>query len=183
MSSVFVLLVFVAVIIVFAAFFWFWRRSPIDQVPPHLDDKQLRRLEVQDRLRQTNYQVLTAIGLGATFLITLFQFAVSTQHWSAEFDSRLRQERLTQFVEAVKQISQADGSDKTKGPSSWTANLAGIPGVRAGECCKLAAAHLLVQLGELAANGGLACTQVCSKVGERRSDPRPRFEDDEGCRN
>ena len=126
MSSVFVLLVFVAVIIVFAAFFWFWRRSPIDQVPPHLDDKQLRRLEVQDRLRQTNYQVLTAIGLGATFLITLFQFAVSTQHWSAEFDSRLRQERLTQFVEAVKQISQADGSDKTKGSSSWTANLAGI---------------------------------------------------------
>jgi uncharacterized protein YjbI with pentapeptide repeats len=125
MSSVIVLLIFVIVALVLAVFFWFWRQAPIDQVPPHLDDKQLHRIEVQDRLRQTNYQVLTAIGLGATFLITLFQFAVSTQHWSAEFDSRLKQERLTQFVEAVKQISQGDGLDKTR-PSSWTANLAGI---------------------------------------------------------
>lgn len=126
MWSVIALVVFLIVGIAFAAFFWFWQTAPIDQVPPHLDEKQLRRLEVQDRLRQTNYQVLTALALGATFLTTLFQFAISTQHWSAEFDSRLRQERLTQFVEAVKQISQVDGAGGKSPSARSTANLAGI---------------------------------------------------------
>src|SRR6202040_1344236 len=85
---------------------WFWWVVPRHQVPPHFTETDFRRLEVQDRIRQTNYQVLTALGLGATFLTTLFQFVVSSQHWSSEFESKTAQERTAQYVEAVKQIDQ-----------------------------------------------------------------------------
>src|SRR6185437_7570725 len=94
------------ILVVLAVFFWFWWVGPQDQVPPHLAEADLRRLEVQDRIRQTNYQVLAALGLGATFLTTLFQFLVSSQHWSSEFESKAAQERTAQYVEAVKQIDQ-----------------------------------------------------------------------------
>jgi uncharacterized protein YjbI with pentapeptide repeats len=94
------------VLIVLAGFFWFWSVGPRDQVPPHLNEQELRRLEVQDRIRQTNYQVLTALGLGATFLTTLFQFVISSQHWTTEFENKANQERTAQFIEAVHQLDQ-----------------------------------------------------------------------------
>lgn len=118
-------------LIVLAVFFWFWWVGPRDQVPPYLAEADLRRIEVQDRVRQTNYQVLTALGLGATFLTTLFQFVVSSQHWRSEFESRSLQERTAKYVEAVKQLDQ--GSELPKGRSESTTatdgaatNVAGI---------------------------------------------------------
>jgi hypothetical protein len=124
MSVVLVLVVFL-VLILLAVFLWFWWVGPRDQVPPHLTDQELRRLEVQDRIRQTNYQVLAALGLGATFLTTLFQFFVSSQHWTTEFESKANQERTTQFVEAVRQLDQGTASSpssSSKGGASSATN-------------------------------------------------------------
>jgi uncharacterized protein YjbI with pentapeptide repeats len=124
--SVFLILVLLAV------FFWFWWVGPQDQVPPHLAEADLRRLEVQDRIRQTNYQVLAALGLGATFLTTLFQFLVSSQHWSSEFESKAAQERTAQYVEAVKQIDQGAPSslDKAGPPATNESSAASVAAVR-----------------------------------------------------
>jgi uncharacterized protein YjbI with pentapeptide repeats len=113
------LISFVAFLIIFgtAGFLWFWWAVPRDQVPPHLDDAELRRLEVQDRLRQTSYQILTALGLGATLLASLIQAAITTGQWSADYELKAAQERLTQYADAIKTIDP-------KG--SPTANVAGI---------------------------------------------------------
>src|ERR1041385_5890238 len=102
-----VLLSFAAFIIFIAlvAFLWFWWAAPRDQVPPHFNEADLRRLEVQDRLRQTNYQILTAMALGATFVATMVQFATTTRQWSADYELKAAQERLTQYTEAIKMIS------------------------------------------------------------------------------
>jgi Pentapeptide repeats (8 copies) len=100
-----------------AGFFWFWWSEPNDQVPPHLSEEELRRLEVQDRLRQTNYQILTALGLGATFLATIFQFSITSRQWSADYDLKSAQERLTQYTEAIKAVTTV---------GNVTANVAGI---------------------------------------------------------
>lgn len=129
MISVALLATVFLVLMLLAVFFWFWWVGPRDQVPPHLNDRELRKLEVQDKIRQTNYQILTALGLGATFLTTLFQFVVSSQHWSTEFEAKLNQERLGQFVESVKQIDRDAAS--TQGGSSATnatfvTNIAGV---------------------------------------------------------
>lgn len=86
MVSVFSALVTFAIIVALSVFFWFWWAALRDQVPPHLSDSQLKRLEVEDRLRQTNYQVLTAMGIGATFLITLFQFFATGRQWSNDYE-------------------------------------------------------------------------------------------------
>src|SRR5450756_3215771 len=107
MTSVVLVFAVFVILILLAVFFWFWWVGPRDQVPPHLTEQELRRLEVHDRIRQTNYQVLTALGLGATFLTTLFQFLVSGQHWTTEFESKAYQERTAQFVEAVRQLDQS----------------------------------------------------------------------------
>ena len=72
MISILPFIVVLAVLLSLAVFFWIWWVAPKDQVPPHLTELELRRLEVQDRLRQTNYQILTALGLGATFIATVF---------------------------------------------------------------------------------------------------------------
>jgi uncharacterized protein YjbI with pentapeptide repeats len=105
MFSILPALVIFALIVVLLGFFWFWWAAPRDQVPPHLSDSQLKRLEVEDRLRQTNYQVLTAMGLGATFLVTLFQFFATGRQWSNDFELKLNQERLGQFAEALKDMN------------------------------------------------------------------------------
>jgi uncharacterized protein YjbI with pentapeptide repeats len=113
MSVVLVFAVFF-ILMLLAVFFWFWWVGPRDQVPPHLTEQELRRLEVQDRIRQTNYQVLTALALGATFLTTLFQFLISSQHWTTEFESKANQERTSQFIEAVRQLDQGSQPPKTE---------------------------------------------------------------------
>jgi len=120
------------ILVVLAVFFWFWWVGPQDQVPPHLAEADLRRLEVQDRIRQTNYQVLAALGLGATFLTTLFQFLVSSQHWSSEFESKAAQERTAQYVEAVKQIDQGAPSSLggARPPATNESSAASVAAVR-----------------------------------------------------
>jgi uncharacterized protein YjbI with pentapeptide repeats len=127
MTSVLLVFVVFLLLISLAVFFWFWWVGPRDQVPPHLAEPELRRLEVQDRIRQTNYQVLTALGLGATFLTTLFQFVVSSEHWTTEFESKANQDRTAQFVEAVRQLDQSSTPPATAlivPPSSGTAPAA-----------------------------------------------------------
>jgi uncharacterized protein YjbI with pentapeptide repeats len=129
-----VILVFAVflILILLSVFFWFWWVGPRDQVPPHLAEAELRRLEVQDRIRQTNYQVLAALGLGATFLTTLFQFLVASQHWSSEFESKAAQERTAQYIEAVKQIDQgtAPSSRKARAPATSDSSAASVAAVR-----------------------------------------------------
>jgi hypothetical protein len=48
---------------------------------------------------------------------------------------------------------------------------------------EIAAAHLLVQLGQLAADGGLPRTKPCGQIGERGGEARTRFEQHQCCRN
>jgi uncharacterized protein YjbI with pentapeptide repeats len=108
-------LAIVILIVVLAVFFWFWWAAPRDQVPPHLSDPELKRLKVEDRLRQTNYQVLTAMGLGATFLITLFQFFATGRQWSNDFELKLNQERLGQFAEALRNMNSENVVSKLAG--------------------------------------------------------------------
>jgi hypothetical protein len=105
------------IFIALVAFLWFWWAAPRDQVPPHFAETDLRRLEVQDRLRQTNYQILTATALGATFLATMVQFGTTTRQWAADYELKSAQERLTQYTEAIKTF----GKD-----SSLITNIAGI---------------------------------------------------------
>jgi hypothetical protein len=121
------LLSFAAFIIFIAlvAFFWFWWAAPRDQVPPHFTEADLKRLEVQDRLRQTNYQILTATALGATFLATMVQFGTTTRQWAAEFELKSAQERLTQYTEAIKTIGK-ESSPTTKIAGITTLQLLGV---------------------------------------------------------
>jgi hypothetical protein len=105
------------VLVGLVAFLWFWWAAPRDQVPPHFSEADLRRLEVQDRLRQTNYQILTAMALGLTFLATVFQFSTNTRQWAADFELKTAQERLTQYTEAIKTIGNR---------TSPTTQIAGI---------------------------------------------------------
>src|SRR5262249_39934053 len=53
----------------------------------------------------------------------------------------------------------------------------------ARERAEIAAPDLLVELGELAADRGLARTKLRGEVGERRRDARPALEQNERCRN
>src|SRR5262245_3769622 len=53
----------------------------------------------------------------------------------------------------------------------------------ARERAEIAAPNLLIELGELAADRGLARTKLRGKIGERRRDTRPGLEQNERCRN
>jgi hypothetical protein len=101
------------VVLSLAVFFWFWWSAPRNSVPIHSSPDELRRLEVQDRLRQTNYQVLTAVGLAATFIISLAQFFETRTHWEADFRSKAEQDRLSTFMNAVKLIKD-DSANSTE---------------------------------------------------------------------
>jgi uncharacterized protein YjbI with pentapeptide repeats len=90
-----------------AAFFWFWWAAPQTQVPPYLEPDDLKRLEVQDRLRQTNYQVLTGIGLVATFFATLVQLTITARQWSSDYELRVKHEQVQQFADASKDLANA----------------------------------------------------------------------------
>ncbi|HZR86221.1 MAG TPA: pentapeptide repeat-containing protein [Bradyrhizobium sp.] len=137
MISFILVLSFFSVLLVLSVFIWFWWVVPRYQVPPHFTETDFRRLEVQDRIRQTNYQVLTALALGATFLTTLFQFLISSQHWSSEFASKAAQERAAQYIEAVKQIDQG-------GPSAGNAEKSAT---RENSAMSVAAVRTLYLLG------------------------------------
>ncbi|MBB4368315.1 uncharacterized protein YjbI with pentapeptide repeats [Bradyrhizobium sp. cir1] len=91
-------------------FFWFWWAAPRAQVPPYLEGDDLKRLELQDRLRQTNYQVLTGLGLAGTFFATVIQLTLTSQQWSSDHELRVRHEQDQSFAEASKDLIAA--SDK-----------------------------------------------------------------------
>lgn len=98
---------FVAILAVFfalAVFFWIWWLAPRSQVPPHLTSEELRRLEVEDRLRQTNFQILTALGLGVTFLATVFQLTLTSRQWSEDYQLKTTQDRLGRYADALKSL-------------------------------------------------------------------------------
>jgi Pentapeptide repeats (8 copies) len=103
------------VVIFLALFFWFWSAAPRSSVPIHSTPDELRRLEVQDRLRQTSYQVLTAVGLAATFLISMAQFLDSRNHWEADYKTKAEQDMLATFMNAVKLIKDDSSSESAEG--------------------------------------------------------------------
>lgn len=117
MISILPFIVVLAVLLSLAVFFWIWWVAPKDQVPPHLTELELRRLEVQDRLRQTNYQILTALGLGATFIATVFQLALTSRQWSQDYQFKISQERLGHYSDALKAIGQ-EGAPQIAGIGS-----------------------------------------------------------------
>jgi uncharacterized protein YjbI with pentapeptide repeats len=103
MSLIIPVVVFVAVVGL-GVFFWFWYAVPRKQVPLHLDADQIKQLEVQDRLRQTSYQVLAGVVLFATFIAGVVQFGITSHQWTKDHNLRLRHELSQQFSEAVKSL-------------------------------------------------------------------------------
>ncbi|MBR0711508.1 pentapeptide repeat-containing protein [Bradyrhizobium liaoningense] len=122
------IVVSIIVFFVLAVFLWFWWFAPRSSVPIHSTEQQLRQLEVQDRLRQTNYQVLTAVGLVATFAISLAQFFETRNHWEADFKTKAEQDRLATFMSAVKLINDKQVNDTSS--SKATDDSATNAGVR-----------------------------------------------------
>jgi hypothetical protein len=102
-------------------FFWLWWSMPRERVPPHLSELELKRLETEDRLRQTTYQLLGGAALALTFILTVIQSFVNSQQWSLDYNVRARQERLAHFTEAIKAIAIQGDS---------TAHIAGFYSLR-----------------------------------------------------
>jgi hypothetical protein len=101
---------------VLVAFFWIWWSLPKDKVAPHLSRLELKHLETEDRLRQTNYQILTAFALFATFVLIVGYVSVNSRQWIADHDVRVNQERMSHLTEAIK----AMGADNV------AAHIAGV---------------------------------------------------------
>ena len=93
--------------VIFAAggFFWAWWAVPRDRVPPHLTKEDLDRLETEDRLRQTSYQMLAGGALVFTFCLTVYQSATSYNQWFSDYTLRIRQAEVTHLSEALKALS------------------------------------------------------------------------------
>lgn len=101
----------IAFVVVFSLALWFfWWRTPQTQVPPHLSDPELRRLEVQDRLRQTQYQVVTAIGLVATFFATVAQLSYNIKQWNTENRLKLYHEQAQVFHDATSDLTKENAA-------------------------------------------------------------------------
>jgi hypothetical protein len=107
--------------IAMGVFFWLWWSVPRERVPPHLTELELKRLETEDRLRQTTYQLLGGAALALTFILTVIQSFVNSRQWSLDYEGRTRQERLMQFTEAIKTIAIQGDS---------TAHIAGLYSLR-----------------------------------------------------
>src|SRR5262249_4185930 len=99
MSMIF-LTILIVVSAVVGAFFWAWSSVPSNRVPPHLSGDDLKRLETEDRLRQTSYQVLAGIALVFTFLLTVYQAIISYNQWNSDYALRMRQAEVTHLAEA-----------------------------------------------------------------------------------
>ncbi|GLH81825.1 hypothetical protein SSBR45G_67340 [Bradyrhizobium sp. SSBR45G] len=130
MDPVIVVLIVAFIILVLTAVLRSWWQPPASQVPPDVDDHALRRIEVQDRIRQTNFQILTTLGLGATFTITLLQFWVSIEHWRTDFESKSAQDRAAQYIEAVKQIDHASAPTSPPGSGATDGSATSVASIR-----------------------------------------------------
>ena len=97
----------ILLVVIFAAgsFFWAWWAVPKDRVPPHLTKDDLSRLETEDRLRQTSYQMLAGGALVFTFCLTVYQSATSYSQWTSDYALRTRQAEITHLSEALKALS------------------------------------------------------------------------------
>jgi uncharacterized protein YjbI with pentapeptide repeats len=85
-------------------------------VLPHLTELELKRLETEDRLRQTTYQLLGGGALVLTFVLTVIQSFVNARQWSLDYEVRTHQERLTHFTESIKAIAiQGDSTAHVAG--------------------------------------------------------------------
>jgi hypothetical protein len=158
-----------------AVFLWFWWAVPRSQVPPHFTEQELRRLEVQDRLRQTSYQLLTAAGLAGTFLATLVQFGLATRQWSADFELKNTQEQLTQYAEAIKTINGKDASNSAQIAGLTSLQLLGARGP--GQFHRLASEVLIAFIAENHAKNVMEPSIECEDVTGRFPDsstPTPK---------
>jgi len=97
--------ILLAVIFAAGSFFWAWWAIPKDRVPPHLTKDDLGRLETEDRLRQTSYQMLAGGALVFTFCLTVYQSATSYSQWTSDYALRTRQAEITHLSEALKALS------------------------------------------------------------------------------
>jgi hypothetical protein len=104
MSVIFGLLLLI-VIFASGAVFWGWYAIPKDRVPPHLQELDLKRLETEDRLRQTSYQLLAGGALVLTFCLTVYQAASSYNQWSSDYALRNRQTEVSHLSEVLKALS------------------------------------------------------------------------------
>jgi uncharacterized protein YjbI with pentapeptide repeats len=102
-------MIFLTILVVVSAavgaFFWAWSAVPSNRVPPHLSGDDLKRLETEDRLRQTSYQVLAGVALVFTFLLTVYQAIMSYNQWNSDYALRMRQAEVTHLAEALKALS------------------------------------------------------------------------------
>jgi uncharacterized protein YjbI with pentapeptide repeats len=114
MSIIFGLLL---VIVIFAsgAVFWGWYAVPKDRVPPHLEEIDLKRLETEDRLRQTSYQLLAGGALVLTFCLTVWQAATSYNQWSSDYAIRNRQAEVSHLSEVLGALSQKNPATRIAG--------------------------------------------------------------------
>jgi uncharacterized protein YjbI with pentapeptide repeats len=121
MISIPIVLAIFVVLLALGLFLWLWWVGPQAQVPPHLTDAELRRLEVQDRLRQTNYQILTAIALGATFIATIVQLSLTSRQWNTDYELRLKHEQGQAFGEAVNDLAKSgtEGMESLGGAAAY----------------------------------------------------------------
>ena len=115
-------LIFIATFLL-GAFLWFWWAAPRAQVPLHFDADQIKQLEVQDRLRQTSYQVLTGLGLVATFIAGAVQLWLTSNQWNADYRLRLDHEQSQQFAEATRSLVEAGDKPYAQIAAQRIANL------------------------------------------------------------
>ena len=87
------------------AFFWAWWAVPRNRVLPHLSPEELKLLETEDRLRQTNYQLLAGGALVFTFCLTMYQSVISYGQWVDDHSVRTQQAKVTHLSEAIKALS------------------------------------------------------------------------------
>jgi uncharacterized protein YjbI with pentapeptide repeats len=101
----------ILLLVVFAlgAFFWAWWAVPRDRVLPHLSPEELKLLETEDRLRQTNYQLLAGGALVFTFCLTMYQSVTSYRQWIEDHSVRSQQAKVTHLSEAMKALSAEKG--------------------------------------------------------------------------
>ena len=96
------------------------------------------------------------------------------------FQRDARQRLAQQGVDVARSLAAAAGG----GAITSTISPRGSPaGVVVRQRLEIAAPHLLVQLGELAADRGLARAEPGREVGERRGKPRPGLEQHQRRRN
>lgn len=95
--------------------FWIWYSAPKDRVAPHLEQDDLKRLETEDRLRQTHFQLLAGFALVLTFILSAIQASITFHQSRSDFELRSRQAQLARLSESLKAVSDKSEVAKTAG--------------------------------------------------------------------